>query len=100
MTEDQLRKEFGKIKMSVSTHVQAKRVEQCVEIAKKYAEPEWIPIINGDLSGMPNGTIWITAKDIYGELFVKEVGGYWVKTISEIPVLAWMPYTEPTPYQS
>lgn len=73
MTDDQLKKEFGKIKMSVSIHVQAKRVEKCVEIAKRYAEPEWIPINSPEEVKGITDSAFVTYKTANGVRYVIEV---------------------------
>lgn len=74
------------------------------ELLQDYADllkPQWIPIIDGDLSGLPDETIWITGVSANNNPFVTYQGGIWVKELyKDYPVItAWMPYTEPTPYQ-
>ncbi len=61
-------------------------------------KPEWIPIIDGDLSGLPDGLIWITYNLPDNTPFVSKQNGAWLKEMEAIFV-AWMPYTEPKPYQ-
>lgn len=62
------------------------------------AEPQWIPIIDGDLSGVSDGVIWITYNLPDNTPFVSKQNGSWLKEMEAI-FTAWMPYTKPKPYQ-
>jgi len=67
---------------------------------------QWIPIIGGDLSGLPDGNIWFTIKKPGGGIEVNYITGKWIKEQVEkfgdgftVLLTAWMPYNEPKPYQ-
>ncbi len=65
-------------------------------------QDDWIPIVDHDLSALPDGYVWLTRKD--GNVY--HSSGSAVKTVSDKfhdmtkinYVVAWMPYITPKPY--
>ena len=79
-------------------------VKELTELLQEFGDlqkPKWIPIIDGDLSGLPDERVWITVNDGNGGVYINYHDGGWLKCISGISELisAWMPYIEPEPYK-